>query len=307
MLLDHGRAGADTLSTHALMRGGVLQLPLGAPGSDRRCRHSPHPGTTFHYTATDIDVAIKPSAGVDALYAPRRTVLDPVLVELQRPPGWTCAAAPVLGCAASRGRVVGVEAATATGDTPHARPARHRRGRSALDDRAARSGATTHRADHTSASVYGYFVAWTPTGTSGPTAREAAAGFIPTNDDLTCVFGGRPPSPYRPWRPCGAGRGRRGGVPDMADRLRSAPLEAPCAPSPASPAVCASRGDPAGRWWGTPDRGRTRSVRTASPTRSATPSCSLGPSSTTLTTSDGRGRGLPRVRADPEPASPCRS
>ena len=37
--------------------------------------------TTFRYADDDITVAIKPAHGVDALYAPRRTVLDPVLVD----------------------------------------------------------------------------------------------------------------------------------------------------------------------------------------------------------------------------------
>src|SRR5262245_20350621 len=78
VVVDRGRYGADTLSTHALMRGGVIQLQrwglldeviaAGTPA----VRH-----TTFHYATDRITVAIKPSHGVDALYAPRRTVLDP--------------------------------------------------------------------------------------------------------------------------------------------------------------------------------------------------------------------------------------
>ena len=36
--------------------------------------------TTFTYGDERIVISIKPSHGVDALYAPRRTVLDPVLV-----------------------------------------------------------------------------------------------------------------------------------------------------------------------------------------------------------------------------------
>ena len=37
--------------------------------------------TTFRYGAETIEVPIKPSHGVEALYAPRRTVLDSVLVD----------------------------------------------------------------------------------------------------------------------------------------------------------------------------------------------------------------------------------
>src|SRR5580765_2295463 len=82
LVVDRTRYGADTLSTHALMRGGVMQLhrwglldhivDAGTPPVRR---------TTFRYANDDVTVTIKPSHGVDALYAPRRTVLDPVLVD----------------------------------------------------------------------------------------------------------------------------------------------------------------------------------------------------------------------------------
>src|SRR6266508_285890 len=37
--------------------------------------------TTFRYANTVVPIPIKSSHGVDALYAPRRTVLDPILVD----------------------------------------------------------------------------------------------------------------------------------------------------------------------------------------------------------------------------------
>src|SRR5206468_4829368 len=37
--------------------------------------------TTFHYGEEAIEIAIRPGGGVDALYAPRRTVLDSLLVD----------------------------------------------------------------------------------------------------------------------------------------------------------------------------------------------------------------------------------
>ena len=81
LVVDRSRYGADTVSTHALLRGGVLQLArwglldrVIAAGTPP-VRHS-----VFHYGEDSIDVPIKPSAGVDALYAPRRTVLDPIPV-----------------------------------------------------------------------------------------------------------------------------------------------------------------------------------------------------------------------------------
>ena len=84
LVVDRARRGSDTLSTHALMRGGVLQLrrwgvldrvaATGVPGVRR---------VTFHYGGDPVLVTLKPSAGVDALCAPRRTVLD-AGVRLQR-------------------------------------------------------------------------------------------------------------------------------------------------------------------------------------------------------------------------------
>src|SRR5688572_19361077 len=71
-LVDRGRRGSDTLSTHALMRPAVMQLSrwgvlegvvaAGTPAIRR---------TVFHYPdGEDVDVAIKSRSGVDALYAP---------------------------------------------------------------------------------------------------------------------------------------------------------------------------------------------------------------------------------------------
>lgn len=82
LLVDRGQAGTDTLSTHALMRGAVVQLArwgllpavvaAGTPAVRR---------TTFEYDGDPVTVAISSRHGVDALYAPRRTVLDRLLVE----------------------------------------------------------------------------------------------------------------------------------------------------------------------------------------------------------------------------------
>ena len=82
LVVDRTRRGSDTLSTHALMRGGVLQLrrwgllervaATGAPPVRR---------VTFHYGTESMPVTLKPYAGVDALYAPRRSILDALLVD----------------------------------------------------------------------------------------------------------------------------------------------------------------------------------------------------------------------------------
>lgn len=82
LLVEQGARGADTLSTLALMRGGVVQLSRwGLLDAIRAAGTPPIRTTTFHYAEAPVEVRIKPRDGVDALYAPRRTVLDPLLAD----------------------------------------------------------------------------------------------------------------------------------------------------------------------------------------------------------------------------------
>jgi 2-polyprenyl-6-methoxyphenol hydroxylase-like FAD-dependent oxidoreductase len=75
LVVEAARPGTDTLSTHALMRGGVLQLhrwglldavvDAGTPAIR---------STEFAYGDDEVEtVDIRPSGGISALYAPRRT------------------------------------------------------------------------------------------------------------------------------------------------------------------------------------------------------------------------------------------
>src|SRR5262245_65792631 len=82
LVVDRALQGSDTTWTHALMRGGVLQLhrwgvlPAIVEAGTPAVR-----STTFSYPDQDITVAIEPKFGVNALYAPRRPLLDRVLVD----------------------------------------------------------------------------------------------------------------------------------------------------------------------------------------------------------------------------------
>jgi len=82
MLVDKGVYGSDTLSTHALMRGAVLQLHRwGLLPSIVAAGTPPVRSTTFSYREQDVTVPIEPRYGIGALYAPRRALLDRVLVD----------------------------------------------------------------------------------------------------------------------------------------------------------------------------------------------------------------------------------
>src|SRR5262245_66266632 len=76
LLVDRNRYGQDTLSTHALMRGGVFLLSRwGLLDRIVDAGTPPVRRTRFDYGVDSATVALKPTFGVEALYAPRRTVL----------------------------------------------------------------------------------------------------------------------------------------------------------------------------------------------------------------------------------------
>jgi flavin-dependent dehydrogenase len=88
LVVEQGSRGADTLSTLALMRAGVLQLSGWGLLDAIRAAGTPRiETTTFHYSGHWVEVRIKPRDGVDALYAPRRTLLDPLLADAARSSG----------------------------------------------------------------------------------------------------------------------------------------------------------------------------------------------------------------------------
>ena len=88
LMVDRQAYGSDTMSTHALMRGGVLQLTRWGLIPEIAAAGTPAiRSTTFHYGSEAIRVAIKPEHGVECLFAPRRTVLDRLLVDAARKAG----------------------------------------------------------------------------------------------------------------------------------------------------------------------------------------------------------------------------
>lgn len=88
LLVERGASGGDTLSTHALMRAGVLALHRWGVLADLAdARTPPIRSVAFHYGSEVVDVGVRPRDGVDALYAPRRPVIDGLLVARARAAG----------------------------------------------------------------------------------------------------------------------------------------------------------------------------------------------------------------------------
>jgi 2-polyprenyl-6-methoxyphenol hydroxylase-like FAD-dependent oxidoreductase len=197
LLVDRRRQGSDTLSTHALMRAGVLQLSrwglldrviaAGTPAIRR---------TTFRYAHDTVPIAIKPSPGVDALYAPRRTILDSILVEAAAAAG----ADVRFGIAVAdverdhQGVVTGV-AGRARGGGGFRAGARVVVGADGIYSTIADRIHAPYEKVGTagSACTYGYWSGLETDGYEWNFRPDAASGVIPTNDGQACVFASASP------------------------------------------------------------------------------------------------------------------
>ncbi len=191
-LLDRGRHGSDTVSTHGLMRGGVLQLSRwGLLDEIVAAGTPPVRRTTFHYVDDEpVRISLRSSPGVDALYAPRRHLLDRVLVDAAARAGarvrHRTAVSGLLRDGA--GRVRGVRADGPGGGVEI--PARLVIGADGIGSRVAREVAAPvrHRGRAGSAVRYAYVAGVPDQGYEWAYGDGAAAGVIPTNDGLACVF-----------------------------------------------------------------------------------------------------------------------
>jgi len=198
LVVDRGRYGADTLSTHGLMRAGVLQLHRwGLLDRVIEAGTPPIRRTTFTYDARQVVITIKPSFGVDALYAPRRTVLDPILVDAAAEAGAEiCYGVTVTDVSRGDhgqvtgivgrdedGRALAIDAGIVIGaDGVRSTIAQ----RVAAPIERAGTGAT--------AVVYGYWSELDTDGYEWIYRPGSMAGIIPTNDGQACVFAGSTPA-----------------------------------------------------------------------------------------------------------------
>lgn len=82
LVVDRETYGADTLSTHALMRTGVALLQRWGVLDRIVAAGTPAVrSTTFVYGDEQVEIEIAPGDGITALHAPRRTVIDRLLVD----------------------------------------------------------------------------------------------------------------------------------------------------------------------------------------------------------------------------------
>jgi flavin-dependent dehydrogenase len=194
LVLDRARYGSDTVSTHALMRGGVLQLKRwGLLDEIVAAGTPPVTRVVFHYPDETTPISLKTAAGVSALYAPRRTVLDRVLVDAAIAAGADVRfGVTVTGLLRDdTGRVTGVAGQDVGGQrligtAPLTVGADGIRSVVAQD-----TGAPVTRTTPGGGSyLYGYWDDLPVAGYEWLYAPGASAGMIPTNDGQTVVFVG---------------------------------------------------------------------------------------------------------------------
>jgi len=200
LAVDRQTYGSDTLSTHALMRGAVAQLSRwGLLGEILAAGTPPIRRTTFHYGDEAVAIDIKPDSIVDALYAPRRTVLDRVVVDGARAAGaHVHHGASATGLTfAPDGRVTGAAFRDSDGSV-HDVAADVVIGADGRHSTVARFvGARNYRqSDHRTAAVYGFFSGLENRGYRWFYRPGVSAGVIPTNDGASCVVVSLPPERF---------------------------------------------------------------------------------------------------------------
>ena len=196
LLVDRQAYGSDTMSTHALMRAGVLQLHrwgllpmvMAEETPEIRC-------TTFHYGQEALRLGIKAEHGVSYLCAPRRTVLDRVLVDAARRAGAEVRHGAILTDVDfdPGGQVVGVRLKD-EGVREHAIRCTIVIGADGRQSTIAKLVNAEIYAEsvNSSASVFGYFENLHRDGSHWHFAENVAAGIIPTNFGQHCVFASVP-------------------------------------------------------------------------------------------------------------------
>ena len=121
LVIDRDGYGSDTLSTHALMRGAVSRLERWGLAAPLRAAAPAITSTVFHHGSDRLELDNTAEGTAQPLMAPRRTLLDRVLVD-----GARAAGAEVLHRTklvaidrVASGRVRGAEIETPSGDRVH--------------------------------------------------------------------------------------------------------------------------------------------------------------------------------------------
>ena len=271
LVVEQAARGSDTLSTLAMMRAGVLQLSRWGLLDAIRAAGTPRiETTTFHYGTDAVEIRIKPRDGVDGLYAPRRTLLDPLLADAAASAGADVAYRVRLKelVRDDNGRVTGV--VVEGGGVAREIAATIVIGADGVHSTVAKGvGVEPYRVgQHKGGVIYTRASGLPNTGYHWHYAAGMSVGVIPTNGE-TLIFAATTSERFM--------RELRFDLAAGFDAIvrATAPALAPSAPRidrrtaglPATWGFFGRRGDRGGRWSVMPGTSRIRSPRTGSPTR----------------------------------------
>ncbi|POX90220.1 NAD(P)/FAD-dependent oxidoreductase [Mycobacterium kansasii] len=228
LVVEAARRGTDTLSTHALMRGGVLQLhrwglldavvAAGAPAVR---------ATQFSYGDEVETIDIRPGDGISALRAPRRTVLDALLLDAAAAAGAEIRSpARVTRLLSRDGRVCGVDGVNRGNRNAFRATATLVVGADGRDSLVARTVDAEFRRRGTAsgAIIYGYFPGLARDRYHWVYRPGITAGVVPTNDGLACVWVGIPAARFEASRPEDFRVLLAQAAPEVAHSIAAAPL-----------------------------------------------------------------------------------
>jgi len=213
LAIDRGHYGSDTVSTHALMRAGVLQLSRWGVLEKITAAGTPVVrSTSFHYGDEVVAVPIKPQQDMEGLYAPRRTVIDRVLVDTAQEAGATITFETQLVdlIRADNGRVCGLRLKDGH-DRERQVSADLVIGADGVHSTVARLvGSEPYRTGrHATGVVFSYFSGAEFDGYHWYYNPGVSAGAIPTNDEHTLIFATVPQSRFHETMRQGADAGFR--------------------------------------------------------------------------------------------------
>lgn len=192
LIVDRAGPPADTTSTHALMRTGTLALrQAGVLDTIIAAGTPPIREINLVFGDERVSFPVADAHGVDAYYAPRRTVLDPILLQAAIDAGASFVPEVSVNGVSwdNRGPVDGI---TVRDGAPI--PARWVIGADGTQSRVARSVNAPLLRYHppSNALVYGYFEGVDRPGYDFRFVDQRNVGAIPTNDGRTVLFVGGP-------------------------------------------------------------------------------------------------------------------
>ncbi len=195
LVVERSPMPSDTVSTHAILRTGVLQLARwGLLDDIAEAGTPPIREVTLGFGDERVVFEVKPDHGVDTFYAPRRYLLDNLLLGKASQAGadiWD--RTPMTGLLRDGdGAVTGIQAGRANKVVQVT--ARFVIGADGHNSKVARLAGSAFRRQHpaTNAIHYAYYEGIDAAGFWFQFSPGINTGAIPTNDGLTLVFAGRP-------------------------------------------------------------------------------------------------------------------